>query len=226
MNKKILVIAVALLASSTFSVLVSRSFRPGQIPNGSKNNCANCHVNPGGGGARNPFGQTVEANFLDGSGNVTWGAALAKLDSDGDGFTNGQELQDPEGQWKIGDPAPGDRSLVTKPGDPTDFPTTTAVEPIGSVAAVFDLQQNYPNPFNPATTIRFDLPEAAQVRLDVYDATGELVRTLADGSYAAGSYSAMWDGRNMSRQSVESGAYFYRITAGENVFTRRMLLVK
>lgn len=71
----------------------ARSFRVSQIPNGNVNQCANCHLNPGGGGLRNTFGQAVEAGLI--SGDVDWGATLAALDSDGDGFTNGQELQDP-----------------------------------------------------------------------------------------------------------------------------------
>lgn len=93
----------------------ARPFRPGQIPNGNKFSCANCHINPAGGGARNPFGTVVENNYLV-NGDVQWQAALAALDSDGDGRTNGQELQDPNGAWRIGDPAPGDYNKVSNPG--------------------------------------------------------------------------------------------------------------
>lgn len=87
--------------------------------------CFSCHSDVSGGGPRNAFGQTIEKGFLSGSGfsgNVVWGTTLAKIDSDGDGFTNGEELGDPEGMWWPGDPAPGTPSLITYPGDPASKP--------------------------------------------------------------------------------------------------------
>ena len=101
---------------------LARNFRVNQIPNGSENGCANCHVNPAGGGSRNEFGSAVESGFLDGSGNVTWNATLAAMDSDGDGFSNGHELEDPFGLWSIGSAAPGTSSLVTFPGNASSVP--------------------------------------------------------------------------------------------------------
>jgi hypothetical protein len=95
----------------------ARQKRPGQIPNGTKNACANCHINPQGGGPRNAFGQAVEANFLDDNGDVIWNYALAKLDSDGDGIPNGVELQDANAFWSIGSPAPGLLDRVRNPGN-------------------------------------------------------------------------------------------------------------
>lgn len=113
----------------------ARPHRPGQIPNGSVNGCANCHNSPFGGDARNLFGRMVEADFLterNFNGNVLWGPELAGLDADGDGATNGQELQDPDGAWRPGDPAPGDPAKVTKPWDPTSKPEPP---PVTAVAA-------------------------------------------------------------------------------------------
>lgn len=110
----------------------ARPKRGGQIPNGSVNRCANCHVNPDGGGPRNAFGQMVGANFLTAAGDVIWGPELAKLDADSDGFTNGEELGDSEGIWVTGDAAPGDPGVVTKPWDAESHPpekeVPTAVE--------------------------------------------------------------------------------------------------
>jgi hypothetical protein len=100
---------------------LAREKRPGQIPNGSENACANCHLNPAGGGTRTDFGEDVLANFLDGNGDVIWNYALAKLDSDGDGIPNGVELQDANAFWTVGAPAPGLLDRVRNPGDANSF---------------------------------------------------------------------------------------------------------
>ena len=229
MNKRLLIFTVFLLAAASTTFIVARSFRVGQIPNGNKNACANCHVNPAGGGPRNVFGAEVGANHLTepgGAGQVKWSAALASLDSDGDGFTNGQELQDPTGSWAVGQPAPGNPALVTKPGDPTDFPTTTAVEALPGTADAYALEGNYPNPFNPSTSIRFRLPVAGNVRLAVYNSLGARVRVLEDATMEAGVFSISWNGRDDAGRAVESGTYFVRLMAGEFNAVHRMLLVK
>ena len=90
---------------------------------------SNCHVNPGGGGTRNAFGLAVEPLVAQNSNAEFWGPALAKLDSDGDGFTNGEELQDPNGTWKKGDPNPGTSALVTHPGDASSHPVASVPTP-------------------------------------------------------------------------------------------------
>ena len=93
----------------------ARPCRTTLIPNGGKLSCSNCHINPRGGGLRNLFGNAV-GPLVGESCNVFWSPQLAALDSDRDGRTNGEELQDPEGQWRFGLPQPGDRALVTNPG--------------------------------------------------------------------------------------------------------------
>jgi predicted CXXCH cytochrome family protein len=92
--------------------------------------------------------------------------------------------------------------------------------------ATFELTQNYPNPFNPSTQIGFALPKALNVRVNIYDITGKLVRSLVNESYAAGNYTATWDGQNLNGQQVASGVYIYRIEAGSFTSTKKMLMLK
>ncbi len=135
--KRIISSALALgLVAITLPLQVEgRDHRPAQIPNGTVNNCQNCHMSVFGGDARNPFGLIVEADFLTSVsflGDVVWGPELAAIDADGDGFTNGEELGDPEGTWAIGDPDP-EVDEVFFPGDPESHPpepepVPTAVE--------------------------------------------------------------------------------------------------
>jgi len=88
------------------------------------------------------------------------------------------------------------------------------------------LHPNYPNPFNPTTTIRYELPDAADVRIEVFNAQGERVRVLVDRHQTAGQHTVSWDGRNSVGQTVATGVYFYRLRAGEFNRTRKMQLLK
>jgi hypothetical protein len=85
----------------------------------------------------------------------------------------------------------------------------------------FTLHQNYPNPFNPATTINLDVPKSSEVNLVICDMLGRELYTIANQFLKTGSYSFTWDARNYS-----SGIYFYRLTAGSFLQTRKMVLIK
>jgi hypothetical protein len=104
------------------------------------------------------------------------------------------------------------------------------LQAVSAVAAgtprVFALGSNYPNPFNPSTTISYDLPKETMVSLSIHNAAGQRVRDLVTEVQAAGSYAVEWDGRDDAQSAVASGAYFYRMEAGEFQQTRRMMLVK
>ena len=93
--------------------------------------------------------------------------------------------------------------------------------------AAFALASNYPNPFNPATTIKYSLPQAADVKLMVYNVMGQVVRTLVAEHQSAGRYAVEWDATNDNGHSLSSGMYFYRLAAGgEFLETKKMLLLK
>jgi hypothetical protein len=92
------------------------------------------------------------------------------------------------------------------------------------------LLHNVPNPFNPNTAIEFTLPGGAFVDLSIYDVSGRLVRGLFQGELAAGSYTGdraiRWDGTDDAGKGVRSGVYFYRLKAGAEERTRKMVLVR
>lgn len=224
MKKTIIPIVFSVLFVLSITV-ISRDFRVQRIPNGNKFNCQNCHVSVFGGDDRNPFGAAVEQLVTPGGTQNFWGPSLASLDSDGDGFTNGEELQDPNGTWQQGQPAPGNFALVTNPGDPNSKPSTTSVEEL-QIPNKYSLLNNYPNPFNPSTRIVFEIPQAENVTLKIFNMNGELIKTLVNEKLPAGRFEKVWNGKNESGNNVTSGVYIYRITAGYFDKSASMILMK
>ena len=94
------------------------------------------------------------------------------------------------------------------------------------IPLTFTLHQNYSNPFNPITSLRYDLPEAAQVTLTVYDLMGREVTQLVNTTQEAGYRSVQWNATNSFSKPVSAGVYLYQIRAGEFVQTRKMVLLK
>ncbi|MDN5354210.1 MAG: hypothetical protein PWQ09_966 [Candidatus Cloacimonadota bacterium] len=88
------------------------------------------------------------------------------------------------------------------------------------------LAKNHPNPFNPETKINFSLKKAGEVRLEVYNIKGQLVKTLQQGYTDAGEHFVVWRGRDENGQKVTSGIYFYRLQTENMSKTRKMLLLK
>jgi len=103
---------------------------------------------------------------------------------------------------------------------------TSVAEQEDLLPTSFALLQNYPNPFNPATQIKYDLPDAANVRLIIYNPLGQVVRTLVQANKPPGSYSVVWDGKDDLGKLVASGNYYYQIIVGEFESTKNMLLLK
>jgi hypothetical protein len=90
----------------------------------------------------------------------------------------------------------------------------------------FVLHQNYPNPFNPITTLRYNLPEQAQVILTIYNLMGREITKLVNTTQDAGFRSVQWNATDMRGKPVSAGVYLYQIRAGEFVQTRKMVLLK
>jgi hypothetical protein len=107
------------------------------------------------------------------------------------------------------------------------IPQATDVPPTPDVFAN-RLDHNYPNPFNPTTTIRYSIKEQGNVSLKVYNAAGQLVRTLVNEMQTprAEVFSVTWDGKNNAGSSVSSGVYFYKLSATNFSETKKMVLLK
>ncbi len=109
----------------------------------------------------------------------------------------------------------------------TDANGASASLSLQTLPAAFSLANNFPNPFNPATTIKYALPQAADVELAVYNVVGQVVRTLVAEHQSAGRYVVEWDATDDSGRSLSSGMYFYRLQAGEEFHeVKKMLLLK
>jgi photosystem II stability/assembly factor-like uncharacterized protein len=136
-----------------------------------------------------------------------------------------QEVTLPSGgSLKNGSFLSNDRGVIV--GDNTVLVTTNGgiiveVRDEVQLPTEYRLYQNYPNPFNPSTTIEFALPHGGFVALKVYNLLGEEVATLIAGEHAAGTFKATWDAGGLP-----SGVHFYRLTAGEYVQTKKMVLMK
>ena len=99
--------------------------------------------------------------------------------------------------------------------------TPTSVAEASTRPSTFALAQNYPNPFNPSTLIQYDLPQAAHVRLAVYDMLGQEVRLLVSEDQPAGTHQVRFNA-----EGLPSGVYLYRINADAFTATRRLVLVR
>lgn len=90
----------------------------------------------------------------------------------------------------------------------------------------FQLQGNYPNPFNSRTSLHFTVTETEQVRISIYNMTGELLATVLEQTVQPGSHIAHWDGRDEQGRSAASGVYWAVVRAGKEVHRLKMALIK
>lgn len=85
---------------------------------------------------------------------------------------------------------------------------------------------NYPNPFNPETTISYSLKDRQDVKIEIYNVRGQLVRTLINETQAAGDHKVIWTGVDNNNRPVSSGLYYYKMTAGKYSSSKKMILMK
>ncbi len=145
---------------------------------------------------------------------------LGDIDGNGDpdfavGAIWGTQVGDPNGQYR---------------GAVYVFNCLSAANVGDQIAGVlpqdFQLQQNYPNPFNPETVIKYSVSTESHVTLEIFNISGQKVRTLVNESVPVGSYRMRWDGRDDASGKVSSGMYLYRLQTDSFVETKRMLLLK
>jgi len=158
-----------------------------------------------------------------GAGTVLVGAAAGPVAADRVGDLGAEGLLIIPGNL-----SPNGRPLLVVANEVSGTVTTIQLSATASVERLSDarpsgyvLEQNYPNPFNPSTTIRYAIPQSAQVSLKVYDVLGREVATLVNARQSAGVYVA-----NFDAAALPSGMYFYRLQAGSFSETRKMMLIK
>jgi hypothetical protein len=88
------------------------------------------------------------------------------------------------------------------------------------------LHQNVPNPVAAGTEVRYEVARASNVSIKVYNAMGQLVKTLVNGHVEPGRYAANWDAKNTQGEQVAAGVYFYKMNAGAYAATKKMLVVR
>ena len=95
------------------------------------------------------------------------------------------------------------------------------IEKEGEIPEAYSLEQNYPNPFNPSTTIKFDLPEASEVTLTIYNTLGQKVDEIVNTTLEAGRYSYQWKATD-----IASGIYIYELRANKFISSKKMIFLK
>jgi hypothetical protein len=98
--------------------------------------------------------------------------------------------------------------------------------PLEEIPNNLKLSQNYPNPFNPTTTIEYEIPRRGNVLIIVYDILGRRIKELFNEEKNTGKYSITWNGKDNNDNNVSSGTYFYQIISGNNIRTKKMVLLK
>ncbi len=99
-------------------------------------------------------------------------------------------------------------------------------ENLQQIITSFKVLQNYPNPFNPSTTITYQIPKTANVKVRIYDINGQLIKELLSETLAEGEYHLTWNGTNDKNLSVGSGVYIYTVSSDAQIISKQMILIK
>lgn len=102
----------------------------------------------------------------------------------------------------------------------------TGIDELTNIPQKLKLHPGYPNPFNPAVNITFDLPTASHVTLEIFNILGERVITLLSENRSAGRHSLQWNGQNTAGKFAGSNVYFIRLSAGHQLRTQKIILLK
>jgi hypothetical protein len=116
------------------------------------------------------------------------------------------------------------QKVMTEFGEP--YGVTTERPGDSNQKPVFRLYQNAPNPFNDKTTIRYQLPKAGNVKLNVYNIAGQLVKTLVNKDQPVGSYTINWNRKDNNNRQVSAGVYIYHLSTGDKTQSRKMIVLK
>jgi len=95
-----------------------------------------------------------------------------------------------------------------------------------TVPEKFSLHQNYPNPFNSSTTVKFELPEAQHITIEIYDILGRKINTIVEQYFDSGIYKYSWNGKNAINLEVSSGIFFYVLKSKNWNLTKKMIMLK
>ncbi|MDP3441778.1 MAG: FlgD immunoglobulin-like domain containing protein, partial [Ignavibacteria bacterium] len=111
-------------------------------------------------------------------------------------------------------------------GDLNYFGIPVGVSNDEILANNFNLYSNYPNPFNPSTNIRYSIPTAGNVTIEIYNSLGQLVNTIVNQYQESGTHNVVWNGTDMSGQKLSSGIYIYKLNTNNYVSSKKMVLIK
>jgi hypothetical protein len=128
--------------------------------------------------------------------------------------------------WRAFSPPDGANSTSTKSTFTVQVVTALDDLPANSLPKEYALHKAYPNPFNPTTTITYDLPKNGNIKLKIFDPTGQEVKTLINGYESAGSHAISWDGTNANGTIVASGIYMYRLEANGQMLSNKVIFIK
>jgi hypothetical protein len=218
---KLFTIIITILVANCFIVIAKSGF-VNQIPNGSKFSCNTCHT-PGNTSSFNKFGQEIKKSYISG-GKVNWVAALASLDSDGDGATNGVELLDPTGIWKAGNTNPGNSSDVTNPGDASSKPTSIFENENNQFSRELNFISVYPNPVISSAMINYELKYSGFITISLYDFYGNEVKSLFNGFIYSGIQNFVFDFNSFQENSISKGSYVIAIQSGSNTVIEKIVI--